>query len=157
MKTVKSTKGEAYPMICVYIIIFVSLLALIITYTSAISKVDIMRENTKVVLDSFVTENARDIYDSIKQGNDYTEEIESEVFNSALMSFCTLEEKNNMLYSMDGDGKEKFHITMPTIAFNNELELTVRYEMNIPMSFAGITYTNASIPIEVTSNLIEKF
>lgn len=155
----KSTKGEAYPMICVYIIIFVSLLALIITYTSAISKVNIMRENTKVVLDSFVTENAVEIFKSIKQGNDYTEVINEKGFRTALVRFCTLEMREDKLYSMDKDGTEKYHITNPVISFReeNELELIASYTISVPLSFAGMSFTTVSVPIEVTSILTEKF
>ncbi len=159
MKMIKSTKAEAYPMICVYIIIFVSLLTLIITYASAISKVNIMRENTKVVLDSYVTENAVDIFKSIKQGNDYTEAINEEEFRTALVEFCTLEMNGDKLYSIDEDGTEKYHISNPVITFReeNELELIVSYTISVPMSFAGISFTTASVPIEVISILTEKF
>lgn len=159
MKTIKSTKAEAYPMICVYIIIFVSLLALIITYTSAVSKVNIMRENTKVVLDSFITENAVEIYQSIKQGNDYTEAIDEEEYRTAFVNFCTLEMRGDKLYSIDADGTEKYHLTIPTVSFReeNELELIVNYTISVPLSFAGLSFTTASIPIEVSSNLTERF
>ena len=64
---------------------------MIFTYSASISKVNLMRENTKVVLDSFVTQNATEIYNSIKQGNDYTEVIDTEEFCTSLISFCTLE------------------------------------------------------------------
>lgn len=159
MKTLKSIKGEVYPMICVYIIIFVSLLALIFTYTSAISKVNIMRENTKVVLDSFVTENSVEIYQSIKQGNDYTEVIKEDDFCTSFIEFCTLEMRGDKLYSINEDGTEKYHLTIPTVSFRreNELELTVNYTISVPLSFAGLSFTTASIPIEVTSILTEKF
>ena len=159
MKTLKSIKGEVYPMICVYIIIFVSLLALIFTYTSAISKVNIMRENTKVVLDSFVTENSVEIYQSIKQGNDYTEVIKEDDFCTSLIEFCTLEMRGDKLYSINEDGTEKYHLTIPTVSFRreNELELIVNYTISVPLSFAGLSFTTASIPIEVTSILTEKF
>lgn len=159
MKTVKSIKGEAYPIICVYILIFVALLTFIITYTSAISKVTIMRENTKVVLDSFVAENSVEIYQSIKQGNDYTEAINEGDFRTALVRFCTLEKQGDKLYSISEDGTEKFNLTNPLISFRkeNELELVVNYTISVPLRFAGISFTTASIPIEVTSILTEKF
>lgn len=118
-----------------------------------------MRENTKVVLDSFVTQNATEIYNSIKQGNDYTEVIDTEKFCTSLISFCTLETDNGLLYSIDADGQELFHITEPTISFReaNELELVVNYTLTIPMYFAGKEFPAVNIPIEVTSVLTEKF
>ena len=94
MKLLKSTKAEGYITPCVLIIIFVMIFSIIFTYSASISKVNLMRENTKVVLDSFVTQNSTEIYNSIKQGNDYTEAIDTEEFRTSLISFCKLEIEN---------------------------------------------------------------
>ena len=159
MKLLKSTKAEGYITPCVLIIIFVMIFSIIFTYSASISKVNLMRENTKVVLDSFVTQNSTEIYNSIKQGNDYTEAIDAEEFRTSLISFCTLEIENGMLYSYDADGKELYRITEPILTFRNEneLELVVTYTISIPMWFAGTEFASANIPIEVTSILTEKF
>lgn len=159
MKLLKSTKAEGYITPCVLIIIFVMIFSIIFTYAASISKVNLMRENTKVVLDSFVTQNSTEIYNSIKQGNDYTEVIDTEEFRTSLISFCTLEIENGMLYSYDADGKELYRITEPVLSFRNEneLELVVTYTISIPMWFAGTQFASANIPIEVTSILTEKF
>ena len=113
MKLLKSNKAEGYIVPCVFILIFAMIFAMIFTYSASISKVNLMRENTKVVLDSFLTQNSTEIYNSIKQGNDYTEAIDTEEFRTSLISFCTLEIENGMLYSYDADGKELYHITEP--------------------------------------------
>ena len=133
--------------------------AMIFTYSASISKVNLMRENTKVVLDSFLTQNSTEIYNSIKQGNDYTEVIDTEEFRTSLITFCTLEIEDGMLYSYDADGKELYHITEPVLSFReaNELELVVNYTISIPLWFAGHQFPSANIPIEVTSILTEKF
>ena len=159
MKMLKSSKAEGYIVPCVFILIFVMIFTMIFTYSASISKVEMMRENTKVVLDSFVTQNSTEIYNSIKQGNDYTEVIDTEEFRTSLISFCTLEIENGMLYSYDADGKELYHITEPTLSFReeNELELVVNYTISIPLWFAGHQFPSANIPIEVTSILTEKF
>lgn len=159
MKLLKSTKAEGYITPCVLIIIFVMIFSIIFSYSASISKVNLMRENTKVVLDSFVTQNSTEIYNSIKQGNDYTEAIDAEEFRTSLISFCTLEIENGMLYSYDADGKELYRITEPVLSFRNEneLELVVTYTISIPMWFAGTQFASANIPIEVTSILTEKF
>ena len=159
MKLLKSTKAEGYITPCVLIIIFVMIFSIIFTYSASISKVNLMRENTKVVLDSFVTQNSTEIYNSIKQGNDYTEAIDAEEFRTSLISFCTLEIENGMLYSYDADGKELYRITEPVLSFRNEneLELVVNYTISIPLWFAGHQFPSANIPIEVTSILTGKF
>ena len=159
MKLLKSKKAEGYITPCVLIIVFVAIFSIIFTYSASVSKVKLMRENTKVVLDSFVTQNSTEIYNSIKQGNDYTEVIDAEEFRTSLISFCTLEIKDGMLYSYDADGKELYRITEPVLSFRNEneLELVVTYTISIPMWFAGTQFASANIPIEVTSILTEKF
>ena len=159
MKLLKSKKAEGYITPCVLIIVFVAIFSIIFTYSASVSKVKLMRENTKVVLDSFVTQNSTEIYNSIKQGNDYTEAIDIEEFRTSLISFCTLEIENEMLYSYDADGKELYHITEPVLSFReaNELELVVNYTISIPLWFAGHQFPSANIPIEVTSILTEKF
>lgn len=159
MKKIKSTKAEGYIVPCVFVLIFAMIFAMIFTYSASISKVEMMRENTKVVLDSFVTQNSTEIYNSIKQGNDYTEVIDADEFRNELISFCTLETENGMLYSIDTDGQELFHITEPTISFReeNELELVVNYTLSIPIWFAGNEIPTVNIPLEVTSVLTEKF
>lgn len=133
--------------------------AMIFTYSASISKVNLMRENTKVVLDSFLTQNSTEIYNSIKQGNDYTEVIDTEEFRTSLISFCTLEIENEMLYSYDADGKELYHITEPTLSFReeNELELVVNYTISIPLWFAGHQFPAVTVPVEITSILTKKF
>lgn len=159
MKLLKSNKAEGYIVPCVFILIFAMIFAIIFTYSASISKVNLMRENTKVVLDSFVTKNSTEIYNSIKQGNDYTEVIDTEEFRTSLISFCTLEIEEGKLYSYDADGKELYHITEPVLSFReeNELELVVNYTISVPLHFAGIEFPSANIPIEVTSILTEKF
>lgn len=159
MNLLKSKKAEGYILPCVLIIIFVAIFSIIFTYSASITKVNVMRENTKVVLDSFVTQNSTEIYNSIKQGNDYTEILDTEEFRTELISFCTLETNDGMLYSYDADGKELYHITEPVLSFreSNELELVVNYTITIPMWFAGNQFPSANIPIEVTSILTEKF
>lgn len=159
MKIFKSNKGEGYIVPCVFILIFAMIFAMIFTYSASISKVNLMRENTKVVLDSFLTQNSTEIYNSIKQGNDYTEVIDTEEFRTSLISFCTLEIEDGMLYCYDADGKELYHITEPVLSFReaNELELVVNYTISIPLWFAGHQFPSANIPIEVTSILTEKF
>ena len=159
MKLLKSNKAEGYIVPCVLILVIVILFLMIFNYAAAISKVNVLRENTKVVLDRFVTQNSTEIYNSIKQGNDYTEAIDSNEFRTSLMEFCTLEKKSGKLYSIDGNGKEIYHISMPTLSFkeSNQLELCVNFTVTVPIRLLNDTTITANIPLEVTSILTEKF
>ena len=98
-------------------------------------------------------------FNSIKQGNAYTEVIDQSRYQSALINFCTLERGGGNLYSIDADGKEQFHISEPVISFKaeHELKLCVSYTISVPIYFAGAYITSASVPVEVSSVLTEKF
>lgn len=159
MKVLSSKKAEGYIMPCVLIIVLAAIFSGIFVYSASLLKVNVMKENSKIVLDSFVTQKATEIFNSIKQGNDYTEVIDQSRYQSALINFCTLERDGENLYSTDTDGKEQFHISEPVISFKaeHELKLCVSYTMSVPIYFAGAYITSASIPVEVSSVLTEKF
>ena len=159
MKILKSKKAEGYITPCVLIIVFVAIFSIIFTYSASVSKVKLMRENTKVVLDSFVTQNSTEIYNSIKQGNDYTETLDFPEYTEKLCEFCTLDLSADTLYSYDTDGNLQYSMTLPQMSFqkDNQLEICVRYTVSVPIQFAGKTVTTANVPIEIVSILTEKF
>lgn len=159
MKNITNNRGEGYILPCVLILIVATFFSVVYTYTSVISVVEVSRENSKVVLDSFVTTNSTVIFESIKQGNNFTEAVNSDDFCTSLIGFCTLDEDGELLYSYDSEGNEKYSITVPQMSYReeNELEITVRYTLFVPIRFAGSTVTTAHIPIEIASVLTEKF
>ena len=141
------------------ILVIVAVFSIVYTYTSVISVVQLSRENSKVVLDSFVTTNSTIIFGNIKQGNNFTGSVNTEDYRTALIHFCTLDEDGEALYSNDSDGNEKYSITALQMSYHeeNELEIVVTYTLSVPVRFAGNTVTTAHIPIEIVSALTEKF
>lgn len=62
LKVLSSKKAEGYIMPCVLIIVLAAIFSGIFVYSASLSKVNVMKENSKIVLDSFVTQkNNRDI------------------------------------------------------------------------------------------------
>lgn len=159
MKIINSLKGEGYVSICVLIIVIVAIFSSVFTYASAISVINVTRENSKVVLDNFVTTNSTLIFNSIKQGNDYTETLDFPEYTEKLCEFCTLDLSADTLYSYDTDGNLQYSMTLPQMSFqkDNQLEICVRYTVSVPIQFAGKTVTTANVPIEIVSILTEKF
>ena len=131
----------------------------VFVYASAVSVIDTSRENCKVVLDSFVIQNATRIYDSIKQGNDYTESVNAVEFTDALCDFCTLDETASELYSYDSEGNLTYSLTKPIMSFRqeNELEIVIHYTISVPIIFAGQKIDTANVPVEIVSVFSEKF
>ena len=75
-------KGEGYVSTCVMIVVVCMLLSVFVTFAVAVNTVKTVERNSRVVLDSFVMQNSIEIYDSIKQGNNETNEID--VYDSML-------------------------------------------------------------------------
>lgn len=154
----KNKKGEGYVFVCVLILVFMMTFSVIFVYTGMITEIRLQKTNTKMVFDSFITKNSILIFNNIKQGNNATEHLETESFYTALKDFCTLDEKDNLYYAVDDEGTEIFHLTKPRIDFVEEdkLALSLKYEMYIPVRFAGHTVTTAEVPIRISSILNSK-
>lgn len=154
----KNTKGEIFVMVCVFVLIVVTAFSVIFTYASTVSIAKIQKKNSEIVFDSFVAKNSIVIYNNIKQGKNAVRNVDTSAYLSSLISFCTLDEKNGMLYSMNEDMSEKFHITKPQIGFieDGKLELFATYTLFIPIRFGGVEVTTATIPIRISSELTSK-
>lgn len=149
------TKGFAYISACVFMLILMMFVSAIFMYSSAVSVVRMTRNNTKAVLDSYITANSIAIYGNIKQGNDLTDVIDNKAFNNDFISFCSLEKNGDVLISKDSDGNTQYSMTEPVLTFTagSELDITVRFTIDIPIKFGGKTVTNARIPVTVKSSL----
>lgn len=158
MKTLKSTKGEIYVTVCILVLIVVTVFSVIFTYASVITNVKVQKSNTQIVFDSFVANNSIIIFNNIKQGKNVTDGIDTAPFYASLKRFCTLDEHDGKLYSMDTDEAEKFSMTVPAIGFIEEekLELYVSFTMYVPIRFAGQTVTTAVVPVKISSALTSK-
>ncbi len=159
MKIFKSKRGEGYVFPCVMIVVVCMILSVVIFFASAVSMVRITEENTKIVLDSYIMKNSIQIYDSIKQGNDYTEALDRDEYINALCNFCTLEKSGSYLYNYNEDGSLKYRITYPVITFRKEntLKIQLAYTLYIPIWFDGKIVRYAVIPATVDSSFNEKF
>lgn len=159
MKVFKSKRGEGYVFPCVMIVVVCMILSVVIFFASAVSMVRITEENTKIVLDSYIMKNSIQIYDSIKQGNDYTEALDRDEYINALCNFCTLEKSGSYLYNYNDDGSLKYRMTYPVITFRKEntLKVQLAYTLYVPVWFDGKIVRYAVIPVTVDSSFNEKF
>ena len=155
----RNKRGEGYITTCVMVVIICMLVAVFVTFTTAVSVVRITERNSKIVLDSYVMKNSILIYDSIKNGNNYTVDLDEDVYIDDLCAFCTFEKNGDFLYAYSSDRKLKYRISEPTVSFSTESTLKVRasYTVYIPIDFAGVVVSTAEIPITVESKFNEKF
>ncbi len=152
-------RGDGYIITCVMVIVLCMLITVFITFVSAVNTIRITEKNSRIVLDSYVMENSIINYDSIKNGNDYTEALNEEIYIESLCDFCTLEKNGDLLYSYSEDGSINYKLSMPTVSFTVEdtLKIYTEYTIYVPIRFGGVTINTTEIPIKVESKFNEKF
>lgn len=152
-------KGEGYIAICILIVILCMLLAIFISFVSAVNIVKQTKRNARVVLDNYVMQNSIEIYDEIKNGSTDIEDLDSFSYADALAEFCTFEKTRVYMYSLDSEGNIQYRLTMPILSYTteNKLMLKVSFKIIIPMDFAGIHIKNAIVPVTITSELKSKY
>lgn len=152
-------KGDGYIPICILIVILCMMLAIFITFVSAVNIVRQTKRNARVVLDNYVMQNSIEIYDEIKNGTTDLEELDNDRYADSLASFCTFEKSGGYMYSLDSEGNTQYRITKPNLFYTteNKLMLQVNFNVIIPMDFAGIHINDAVVPVSITSEFKSKY
>ena len=152
-------RGEGYIQTCVMTIILCMLLSVFITFAAAVNLIRIVKNNSLTVLDSFVIQNSIQIYDSLKNGTDLTESIDTDSYVTMLCEYSTLDNRGSIIYSYDETGNVKYRLTSPRLDFSSEnrLKITAGYTVYMPLYFAGIKVTEVEVPITVESKYNDKF
>lgn len=137
----------------VIVLILSMLFSVILTYAGMVTILQTARDNTTLALDSFVTHNSIQIYDSLKQGNEETDSLEENIFENEIFSLFSLDIQGDTLYSVDEKGNMSYFMTIPNVdfAYANTLKLSASYIVTIPVRFAGKEITELQIPQAVTA------
>ena len=159
MKILKNKQGDGYVFPCVMIVTLCMLLSVFIFFASTASWIRITKENSETVMDSYIMKNSIEIYNSIKQGNDYTEVLDTDVYIDDLCKFCTLVKGSSYLYHYDSDGRLQYRMSRPVITFRQEntLKIQISYTLYVTVYFNNRPVTNAVVPVTVVSALSERF
>lgn len=152
-------KGEGYILPCVLILVVCMILSVFVSFALSVNVIRMSKRNTRVVLDSFVMQNSILIYDSIKNGNDFTEYLDEDEYIDALCEFCTLDKRGEYLYAYDNDGNENYRISVPEIGYNydNTLKIYTSYTIFVPVYFAGVRVETVEVPLTIDSEFSDKF
>ena len=158
MNPLNNKRGSSYITPVVVILILATILSVVLFYAITKATIETTRDNTKRVLDSYVMKNSIDIYNSIKQGNDFTEEIENSFYISSISEELSLDYGTGYLYTVDSDGEIAYRMTSPTVTYkvDNTLKLQASYELQMPVWFAGQIIYWFTVPVTVTSSLTLK-
>jgi hypothetical protein len=127
------------------------LFALVLSYASFMTIISTTKDNTKRCLDSFVMQNSTLIYKAIKEGRNFTDNIDETLFIQGFEGELSVDFQNGLLYSVTDKGNVIFKMTSPDISFkvDNTLNLITTYNLMLPVDFAGRKLFDLNIPIEV--------
>lgn len=158
MTILKNRKGSGYFTPCVITLVIVMILSVVIFYANTMTIIETTRENTEMVLDSFVMKNSIEIYNSIKQGHDFTEKFTESFYFSEMSRRFSLDYRDNCLYNIGEDGETVYYLTNPNVSYkvDKTLKLKADYTLYVPVRFAGEIVYWTQIPLTVTSELTLK-
>ena len=158
-KLISSKKGASHIQTVVIVLIFAMIISTLLLYWHCMTIINVSKANTTRVLDTFVTKNSIEIFDSLKNGNDFTEDIDEYLYKSLLSDEFSLDYSGTSMYSYSEDGKLIYFMTNPnlTYSYENSLKLSAGYTVWIPMRFAGRIITYARIPVTVRSYYNPKY
>ena len=154
-----SKSGASHIKTAVLVLIFAMIISVIMVFWNAMTIVNVSKANTTRVLDSYVTKNSIEIFGSLKNGNDFSENLNKYIYKSLLSDEFSLDIYGNSMYSYGEDGKLIYYMTNPNVSYSyqNTLKLKASYTIAIPMRFAGKTVTYLRIPITVQSYYNPKY
>ena len=158
-KICSNKNGSSYVWTSVFILVVVMIFSVVFTYVSLMITISRTREDTQRVLDSFVIENAEEIYQSVKNGNHTTlNNSYDEKFKNLIASELGLTRTATKMYSQTENNDIMFQYDNPvtTSIRNDVLELQTTFEIVIPIGFAGKKLFDFRIPLEVKSLYVMK-
>ena len=157
-KLLLNDKGGGYITACVIILVIAMILSAVLFYAQCMTILQTTRDNTELVLESFIIQNSILIYDSIKQGHDLTEYFDENDYLSEISSRFSLDLQGSALYSYGEEGELIYAMTNPYVTYkvDKALKLKASYTVMIPVTFAGKRLFFLRVPMTVTRSLTLK-
>lgn len=174
----KNKQGMAYIEACFWLVFLATVLSLCLLYASLFTIIQNTQDDVRSVLDEFITNKTTElraegddplkvVYDSLKNGNDYTRVFtttDATKLERQLESALAAELNSGSLKKPDADGREIFTVTGYKVDFDEEqeysentLKLKVEYQIHIPVVFRGEHITTIQINQKVVGYYNAKF
>lgn len=148
-KHISSTKGLAYVPIC-FLVMFICLLtSIVMLYMGLMAQVQIQKRDVKLKLDSHITKYAVEAFDSIKQGEKYTEVIDLATLKQTAYTSLGFSASDASYTYENGNCT----MSRPAItALSGEgFGLSATYTASFPIVWNGKVYADLEVPLTVTS------
>ena len=160
MKRLLASKaGMSHVKTAVLVLVMAMVFSAVFLYASIMTIVQASRDQTQRVLDDFIMHNSIEIYDSLKNGDDLSEELDEFFYKSEIFFAFSLDIVGDALYSVDEEGGIQYVISNPHVDYEvqNTLKLNASYDLSIPIRFAGIHLFDLKMPITVKAYYVLKF
>jgi len=157
-KGLNNKDGGGYITACVITLVIAMILSIVLFYANCMTIIQTTRSNTERVLDSFIMKNSIDIYQSIKQGHNFTEDFDEDYYISETSDELSLDYTTDTLYNYDDGGNLVYSISNFNVSYkvDKTLNIIVGYDLHLPVVFAGKEMFDLIVPATVTSNLTLK-
>lgn len=165
MKKALNNRGSGYFTPCFITLGIAMILSMVLFYANVMTIIQTTKSNTERVLDSFIMKNSIVIYNSVKQGHDFTASFDENFYISQTSSELSLDLASNSLYSYGEKGEIVYSMTNPQITYTcrqefaselHALKLKAAYDLKIPVYFAGKYVGDITIPLTVRSEFTLK-
>ena len=147
MNALKNKKGESYIYLCVIIMFITMLVSVLILYMGLTAQVQAQKRDTKAKLDGYISDYATEIYDALKQGDNYAMSIDWNDLESGVFSELgfTSDTTTEFVYGIK--------MTRPTVETlsGNGFGLKIEYTAYFPVEWNGTRYADIQIPVILTS------
>ena len=144
-----SNSGESYIYLCVIVVFISMLLSVVILYMSLTVQVQMQKRDVKNKLDSYVSEYSTQVFDAIKQGENYADHINWTDFEKQALVSLGFDHDAVTVY----DYPNGTAMTRPvvTVLKGNGFGIAVYYQAVLPVTWNGQTYSQLVVPITVSS------
>lgn len=152
--------GSAYILWTVVIVVLCMIMSCVLSYVMAVTLIAEQKDVTKNILDKQLSTNSVEIYQRIKEQDDYTDKEFASAFLNDLITICDLEAINDTQYqSKTESGDTRYVLTTPTVSYEEDFspKLVVQYTITVPIEFAGIQVVWVDVPVTVVSRFNPKY
>lgn len=172
----KNKQGMAYYEACFWIVVLATILSLCLLYASIFTIIQNTQDDVRSVLDEFITKKTMEVrptddlklvYDSLKNGNDYTRDftsVDASELETQLEEALAAQLDIGTLTKSDAEGYTVFSVTGYKVDFDEEyvssdntLKLKVDYEIHVPVIFRGKHITTIKLGQKVVGYYNPKF
>lgn len=156
----KQKSGMSHVTSAVLVLLIAMLFAAVFLYSNIMTIMQTTKDQTQRVLDDFMMHNSIEIYNSLKNGNDFSAELDGIFYKSQIFSAFSLDNSGNSLYAVDEAGNILYTIANIHVDYDiqNTMKLIATYDLIIPIRFAGnsLHMLDMKIPIKVRSYYVLK-